>query len=435
MHAEIGDAMNNIKELTGRLNAPEKKDRLAALKELCRLFDTGELKRPETGEDVNNHIHTTYSFSPYSPAMAVWMAYNAGLKTAGIMDHDSVGGCEEFTEAGKIAGIMTTVGVECRVKMNSTPLSGRKINNPDQESIAYMTLHGIPHGHIGTAREFFRPYTVERNKRNRKMTDKINGIIAPYGLHIDFDADIVPISMLPDGGSITERHILFALAGKIIEKFGKGKPVLRFLREDMKVAVSEKVAAFLSDVNNSMYEYDLLGALKSDFIEKIYIDADAECPDVKEVLALSRRIGAVSAYAYLGDVSQSVTGDKKAQTFEDSYIDLLFDTLKELGFDAVTYMPSRNTREQLRTVRALCEKYGFFQISGEDINSPRQSFVCLAQRDPEFAHLYDAAFALIGHEIAATRDISEGMFSESTCRRFPDLDARIAYFKSLAAIR
>ena len=33
-------------------------------------------------------------------------------------------------------------------------------------------------------------------------------------------------------------------------------------------------------------------------------------------------------------------------------------------------------------LRALCEKHGLFQISGEDINSPRQSFVCEAQRDP-----------------------------------------------------
>lgn len=71
-----------------------------------------------------------------------------------------------------------------------------------------------------------------------------------------------------------------------------------------------------------------------------------------------------------GDVGDSVTGDKKTQKFEDDYLDQLFDVIKELNFKAVTYMPSRNTMEQLRRVRALCERYGFFQISGEDINSP-----------------------------------------------------------------
>ena len=37
--------------------------------------------------------------------------------------------------------------------------------------------------------------------------------------------------------------------------------------------------------------------------------------------------------------------------------------------------PTRNTPQQLQRLRSLCEQYGMFQISGEDINSPRQSCV------------------------------------------------------------
>ena len=68
---------------------------------------------------------------------------------------------------------------------------------------------------------------------------------------------------------------------------------------------------------------------------------------VKAALEFADEIGAISAYAYLGDVAQSVTGDKRAQSFEDSYLDELFSIISELGFRAVTYMPSRNTEEQL----------------------------------------------------------------------------------------
>ena len=68
-------------------------------------------------------------------------------------------------------------------------------------------------------------------------------------------------------------------------------------------------------------------------------------------------VGAISAYAYLGDVGDSVTGDKRAQKFEDDYLDELVPYLKELGFRAITYMPSRNTKAQLdpraRAVRAV----------------------------------------------------------------------------------
>jgi isopenicillin N synthase-like dioxygenase len=76
----------------------------------------------------------------------------------------------------------------------------------------------------------------------------------------------------------------------------------------------------------------------------------------------------------------------------------------------VTYMPSRNTKEQLIRVRTLCERYGFFQISGEDINSPRQSFVCKAMRDSFFDNLRESTYALINHERQATEDITKAMF-------------------------
>ncbi|MBR5785880.1 MAG: PHP domain-containing protein [Clostridia bacterium] len=388
----------NKEELILKLNDADVNVRLDSLKQLMAMIKAGEIEAPKQGNDVNNHIHTTFSFSPYSPTKAVWMAYNAGLQTAGIMDHDSLSGAREFIEAGKIVGILTTIGVECRVNMKNTPLGDKRINNPDQKGIAYCTMHGVPHQHIDEVVDFFKPYVAKRNERNRKMIDRINELTAPYGIHTDFDKDVVPLSEFVNGGSITERHLLFALSKKITERFGKGEAVVKFLTEDMGIAVSGKVKGFLEDSDNVNYEYDLLGALKSNLVEKFYIDADEECPDVTEMIALAAKINAFSAYAYLGDVGDSVTGDKKTQKFEDDYIDLLFDVIKDLKFKAVTYMPSRNTMEQLRRIRSMCDKYGFFQISGEDINSPRQSFICEAQRNPEFANLYESTMTLIRHE-------------------------------------
>jgi len=325
----------------------------------------------------------------------------------------------------------TTIGVECRADMSSTRLNGKRINNPDQKSVAYVAIHGIPHTMIDEVAGFFVPYVKERNKRNKLMIDKINTIVGPFGITIDFDKDVKPISMNSEGGSITERHLLFALSCKLTEKFGKGEKLIAFLKEDLKLNISSKVEQYLADETNPYYEYDLLGALKSDMVSSFYIDATDECPDIKEVISLAKRIGAISAYAYLGDVVDSVTGDKKAQKFEDDYIELLFEVLKELGFNAVTYMPSRNSLSQLKKVKALCDQYGFFQISGEDINTPRQSFICSALKNEEFRNLIDATWALIGHEKAATENIENGMFSEKTIKAYPDLNDRIEYFKKI----
>jgi hypothetical protein len=175
--------------------------------------------------------------------------------------------------------------------------------------------------------------------------------------------------------------------------------------------------------------------LKSDLVERFYVNATDECPPVADVADFAARNGIILAYAYLGDITDSVTGDKKAQTFEDGYLDELMGILKQTGFQAITYMPSRNTRAQLVRLREQCDRHAFFQISGEDINQPRQAFVCTAMRDPFFANLYDAAWALIGHEQQASQDLAQGMFAPEVCARLPDLNDRIRWYRDLARIQ
>jgi len=425
----------SLKLHVDHLNHENVNVRLDSLRNIKEAVDRQELPKPKTGNDVNNHIHTFYSFSPYSPAKAVWMAYSAGLNTAGIMDHDTISGAHEFIEAGKIMGMTTTIGLECRVSFSNTELSSRRINNPDQNSNVYMALHGVPHTKIGRINEYFASLRHERNKRNEMMTERINEAMKGFGIFLDFTEDVKPLSKWEEGGSITERHILFSLAYKMIDLYGKGHKLLKFLKDDLKLSIAAKAESYLLECDNPFYEYDLLGVLKSDMMPMFYIEAKAECPDVNEVLELSREISAISAYAYLGDVGESVTGDKKRQKFEDDYIEELFQVIKNLGFNAVTYMPSRNTPKQLERVKELCNCYDLFEISGEDINSPRQSFVCEAQRKPEFKNLFDSTWALVGHELAATANIDEGMFTKTTHAKYPDLDERISVYKKIGLMK
>lgn len=381
---------------------------LQELKEIYEKTLRGELEAPEDTIYVNNHIHTTYSFSPYNPTAALYMAWKNGLKTAGIMDHDSASGIREFLSAAEIIGMPVTCGVECRVDMSMTALNGKRINNPDQKSVAYVAMHGIPHQNIEAVDAFFAPYREKRNERNRKMCQNITELVKPYGLSLDFDTDVLPLSNYHKGGSVTERHILYALSKKITAIYKTPAEVVDFLRNEMKLELSQKVLDQIAsgDKTPEFYEYDILGALKSNMVEKFYIDATEECPKVADFVEMVHKNGGIAAYAYLGDVGNSVTGDKKAQKFEDDYLDELIAVIKEYGFDAITYMPTRNTPEQLARLTKLCDDHGFFQISGEDINSPRQSFRCKALDDPKFGHLIDATYALIGYETMASEDLA-----------------------------
>lgn len=419
--------MENIsrEEALRLLNTPDRLDNLRMLVEDARA---GRLPLPQTHEDVNNHIHTTYSFSPYSPTAAVWFSWQAGLCTCGLIDHDSIGGAEEFLSACHIVGIPGTVGLECRATMKDTPFAQKKFNNPDQAGMTYLTIHGVPHDQTAFLNQQFAPRREKRNLRNRKMVEGINSLMGQYGILVDFDKDVVPLSNFLVGGSITERHLSSALAYKLLDTVGKGQPLVDFIKNTLKLPISPRIEGYLLDENNPHMMYDLLGWIKAQLISQFYIDAGEELWGLEEIIALSNQVGAIIAYPYLGDVGDSVTGDKRAQKFEDDFLDELFPYLRQVGFKAVSYMPSRNTPAQLQRLRALCDRYQMFQISGEDINQPRQSFVCMAQRAPEFHNLYESTFALIAHENLSTGHPEKGFFAQEAVERYPDLPERTRAF-------
>ena len=376
--------------ILNKLNAPTKEERLANLREVLKTTTFP----PMVPEYINNHIHTTYSFSPYSPTAAVYAARMEGLCTAGIIDHDSISGAREFLEAAEIVGMPATIGMEARISMDGTRLEGRRTNNPDQVGVSYMTIQGVPHDKIDALTEFFKPYQAARHARNRKMIAKINELV---GVELDYDRDVLPLSQAAENGGVTERHLMYALAIELVKQVGKGQGMIDKL-ESLGMNLSEKQKTMLLDTAYPFYEYDVLGMLKGTFVPKIFIDATDECPKLPDMVKLCKDVNAYLCYAYLGDVGDSVTGDKKAQKFEDDYLDDVFECLKEEGVKAVTYMPTRNTMPQLERLRGLCDQYGMFQISGEDINSPRQSFIIRAMENPMFKNLIDATWKLIEHE-------------------------------------
>ena len=378
-------------QILNKLNAPTKEERLANLREVLKTTSFP----PAVPQYINNHIHTTYSFSPYSPTAAVYAARMEGLCTAGIIDHDSISGAREFLEAAELIQMPVTIGMECRASMDGTALEGRRTNNPDQVGVSYMTIQSVPHDKIDEVNAFFAPYREARHRRNRAMVEKINALLD--GIALDYDRDVLPLSEAKENGGVTERHLMYALAKKMVEKAGKGQPMVDYL-SSIGLSLSQKQKAQMLDTEYDFYEYDLLGILKSAFVPKIYIDAADECPNVRDVAKLCEKVDALLCYAYLGDVTASVTGDKKAQKFEDDYLDDVIAAIRECGIRAVTYMPTRNTPEQLARLRKLCDENGLLQVSGEDINSPRQSFVIRAMEKPMFSNLIDSTWMLIRHE-------------------------------------
>lgn len=388
---------------------------------------------PNWAIESNNHIHTCYSFSPYTPAGAALRARQAGLRVIGSVDHDSIAAAAEMRAACGLLGMGAVTGFEVRAYLhegNEGPFADRKINNPDSPGVAYLTVQGIPTWGRERADQWLRPIREARRARTLAMAERANQILVGLGLApFDPEADMMARSQYADGGTVTERHLLAAMAEALIGGFGRGEALVAGL-EGMGMTFAPAVRAQLADVGNPHLTYDLLGVMKAEYLDRIYIQPSAELPTAREVVALAAEIGAIATYAYLGDVTASPTGDKKAEKFEDDYLDELFDEIGKIGFPAVTYMPPRNTDEQLARIHELASSHGLLEISGVDINQPRQSFACPELRRPEFASLNDATWALVAHEVLSDSDPSLALLPAGRATT-QQLDARIAAYAPL----
>jgi hypothetical protein len=408
-----------------QLNHPDITIRLDALTKIISHEKSVHDLPLERSFDANNHIHTCYSFSPYSPTYAAYKAYRAGLQIAGIIDHDTLSGVLEFHQAARILGIASTGGVEMRVKYDR---GFGTINNPDQPDTMYMIAHGVPVSSIADFNRFLAPYRAHREQRNRAMTVRLNRLLISENIRLDYDQDIRPLSQAAEGGSVTERHLLYALARKMDVRYGHTKPLLETIQKIFHVIPSAKQRQWLLDPDNPLFTYDLLSLLKTN-TSQFFLPATLELPDAETFVMAAKQFHAIPAYAYLGDVGVSVTHDKRPQTFEDAYLDQLMASLRQIGVPAIAYMPTRNTLTQLERLQTLCRQEGFLEISGEDINSPRQEFICDAYQNPTYHHLIDSAWSLVGHETLANQDPDSGFFG--TKYQTASLQERLAFFSEI----
>ena len=76
----------------------------------------------------------------------------------------------------------------------------------------------------------------------------------------------------------------------------------------------------------------------------------------------------------------------------------------------------------------------FSQNSRLNLNN---SFFCkkIFKIYKKYNNLYDSTWALIGHELAATEDLSRALFAEDTLNRYPVLEERVEEYKKMGLSR
>ncbi len=256
---------NDAAALRAKANDPgaAREERLEALAAMTAALSP---RGAPTGES-NNHVHTIYSFSPYSPSMAALLAREAGLEVAGSVDHDSISASREMIAACALVGIGGVSGCELRVDFRKGPpdsegrggkrfgFAGRKINNPDSAGIVYMTIQGVPEGRVDELSAFIEPIRKRRAARTARMAASASALLEEAGIEgIEFEADVLSRSKAAEGGGLTERHLLAAVAERLIGRYGRGPALLSGLAKDFGIVPPAKIAVLLADPANAMLD-------------------------------------------------------------------------------------------------------------------------------------------------------------------------------------
>jgi len=120
-----------------QLDSFEPKLRCEALASLWRQVEAGKIAPAKTGNEVNLHAHTFFSYNAYgySPSKFAWLARKTGLAMAGIVDFDVLDALDEFLEASRIVGLKSCASLESRVFVPE--FAARVINSPGEPGVAY----------------------------------------------------------------------------------------------------------------------------------------------------------------------------------------------------------------------------------------------------------------------------------------------------------
>lgn len=101
---------------------------------------------------IDLHTHSTASDGLYPPADLLRLAHDAGLKTVGLVDHDTTNGLIEALAAGQLLGVEVVPGIEVNTDL------------PNKRGEAHMLGYYIEYERV----EFQRKLQMLRDARERR---------------------------------------------------------------------------------------------------------------------------------------------------------------------------------------------------------------------------------------------------------------------------
>lgn len=407
-----------LEQLEKQLDSFNAVERTSALTQIIAALEAGTIKTKPTGQYINLHGHTFFSFNcyGYSPTKFAWLAKKEGLAAAGIVDFDVLDGVDEFLRAAETLNLRACASIETRIFVPE--FSDCVINSPGEPGIAYHMGAGMPSSDVTEAEHpFLNGLKQTAQHRNREMMGRVNAFLDPVKL--DYDADVLPLS---PGGNPTERHLCLAYARKGRAVFGDDIALMAYWKNKLEENFEPK------DLPESPA---LLNAIRARTMKKGgpgYVMPDAGAfPTMRQMNEFVLAAGGIPTLAWLDGTTEG-----------EQQIERLLENAMQNGTAAFNIIPDRNftpglKNEKLANLRqavSIADSYGLPILVGTEMNSFGQKF-CDAFESAELKPLMPiflkGAYILYAHTVLQ-RTAKMGYLSGWAGKCFCESEDKNAFF-------
>ena len=320
--------------------------------------------------DVNNHLHTPFSFSAFKNIGQIFeLAKKEGINILGINDFYVMDGYEDFYDLSMQNNVFPLFNVEFIGLLEKEQQQNIRVNDPNNPGRTYFCGKGLdfPVSLSGKHKEMLAGVRDESQRQVKEMINKANDFLSNIS---DISLSYEEIKNDYAKELVRERHIATAIREKIFEHFTSEEDKKAFLTK-LYSGKESKV-----DINNAAsLENEIRGnLLKSGGVAFVPEDPKAFL-SIEQVIQIILNAGGIPCYPTLLD-------DKNGHYTEyEEDPEKLYQELTAKNIYSLELIPIRNYFDNLKKFVRFFREKGFVISFGTEHNTPDLIPLKVATRD------------------------------------------------------